>query len=244
MNEIPDLTDYVWPACTACGKALWVDEAEAGRQACRPCEARAAQRLAELPALFARLNTIVALMRGARRPGAATTGSKEPPIPPRLEVLALTGPGGVATELQAIEDAWRLALGRKIELRSDGIRMFAPWRAHPATAVPEHVNFLRINLERACERYESIGQDIEAIRKLHSEITAAVSGDPKPGRVKIGLCPTALETGLCGTQLTANTVKERIRCWTCGSEWDGEEGWQKLQKDQEKVLLRDTGIAA
>lgn len=244
MNEIPDLTDYEWPACTACGKDLWVDEAEAGRQACRPCEARTAQRLAELPTLFAQLNTTATLMRGPRRTGTATTGSKEPPIPPRLEVLALTGPGGVATELQAIEDAWRLAFGRKIEPRSDGVRMFASWRIHPATAVPEHVNFLRINLERACERYESIGQDIDDIRRLHAEATAALSTERRPGHVQIGPCPVQLEDGLCRMLLTATVASSFVRCPNCQTEWDGYAAWRQLRLAQQGVLEQAPEVAA
>lgn len=236
--------DYAWPACTACGKALWVDEAETGRQACRPCEARTAQRLAELPALFAQLNTTAALMRGSRRTGASTSGTRVPPIPPRLEVLTLTGPGGLAAELQAMEDAWRVAFGRTIAPRSGGARMFAAWRIYPTAAVPEHANFLRINLERACERYESVGQDIDNLRRLHAECTAALSAERRPGRVQIGPCPVQVEGGRCGMPLTATVASPLVRCPNCEAEWDGYAAWRQLRLAQQDVLERDAGVAA
>lgn len=234
MPENPDLTDYAWPACTACGKALWVDEAETGRQACRPCEARTAKRLAELPNLFVDLNRTSTLMRGARRPDTATTGSRVPPIPPRLEVLTLTGPGGVAARLAAIEDAWRQALGRRI----------GTWAGSPAQAVPVHINFLVINLQRACEQYDSVGQDIDDIRRLHAEVTAALSAERRPGRVQIGPCPVQVEGGLCGMPLTATVASSFVRCPNCEAEWDGYAAWRQLRLAQQDVLERDAGVAA
>ncbi|MEV5944226.1 hypothetical protein [Streptomyces sp. NPDC051994] len=237
MHDAP-ADDYQWPTCAACGKDLWVDEAEAGRQACRPCEARTAQRLAELPVLFAQLNTTAALMRGSRGTGAGTSGTRVPPIPPRLEVLTLAGPGGVAAELRAMEDAWRVAFGRTIAPRSGGARMFAAWRIYPTAAVPEHVNFLRINLERACERYESVGQDIDQIRRLHAECTGAASPDRRPGRVKIGACPVALDTGPCATPLTATVASSFVQCPNCRTAWDGYAAWRELRLAQQAVLGR------
>lgn len=226
--------DYEWPACTACGNALWADEAHAGRLVCRPCEARTAQRLAELPALFTQLNTTATLMRGARRPDTATTGSRVPPIPPRLEVLTLTGPGGVAARLAAVEDSWRTALGRRI----------GTWAGSPAQAVPVHINFLVINLQRACELYESIGQDVDDIRRLHAEVTAALSVERRPGRVQIGPCPVQLEDGLCGMPLTATVASSFVRCPNCAAEWDGYAAWRQLRIAQQDVLEQAAGVAA
>lgn len=233
MIENP-LSEAEWPACTACAKALWVDEAHAGRLVCRPCEARTAQRLAELPALFAQLNTTTVLMRGARRPGTATTGSRVPPIPPRIEVLTLTGPGGVAARLAAVEDSWRAALGRRI----------GTWAGSPIEAVPVHVNFLVINLQRVCEQYESIGQDIDDIRRLHAETTAALSAERRPGRVQIGPCPVQLVDGLCRMPLTATVASSFVRCPNCQTEWDGYAAWRQLRIAQQDVLRRDAGVAA
>ncbi|MFE4857354.1 hypothetical protein [Streptomyces sp. NPDC056670] len=233
---------YEWPTCTACGKNLWVNET--GRRACRPCEIKTAKRLAELPALFVELNRTATLMRGARKPGAATSGSRTPPIPPRVEVLALTGPGGMAARLVAIEDSWRQALGWAIPVRRDDVRQFAAWRMNPARDVPERAKFLINNLPWAVDSYDSIGQDIDDLQRLHAEATAAVTGKRKPGRVKIGLCPVETEGVACGQQLTATTASFRTQCGTCGTAWDGKDEWQALRRAQETVWRQDAGVAA
>ncbi|MEV6547979.1 hypothetical protein AB0M57_04625 [Streptomyces sp. NPDC051597] len=235
---------YSWPTCTACQKDLWVDEAEAGRLACRPCENRTAKRLTELPALFAELNRTATLMRGARRTGTATSGSRTPPIPPRIEVLALTGPGGIAARLTAIEDSWRQALGWAIPVRHDHVRTFAGWRLDPARDVPERARFLANNLLWACSSYDSISQDIDDIRRLHTEATTAISTERRPGPVKVGRCPAPTESGACDTQLTANSGKEHICCGACGTQWFGKEGWDDLRNAQQEILQRDAGVAA
>ncbi|MEU5772698.1 hypothetical protein ABZ819_05255 [Streptomyces venezuelae] len=184
-----------------------------------------ATRIAELPALFRRLDTTAALMRGARRTGGGTSGSKTPPIPPRLEVLALVGPGGVAARLSAIEDAWRQTLGWTI----------APWCGSPAQAVPHQVEFLANNLLWACSSYEEVGQDIVELRKLHGECSAIVNDKPRHGSVKIGLCPVAIEGRLCAEQLHASARSFKTACPTCRSSWEGDQEWRELRAAQEAV---------
>lgn len=225
-NPTTDLDGYDWPTCTApnCRRQLWANEV--GRLACRPCEDQTGQRIAELPALFRQLNTTAMLMRGARRPGGSgSTGSKTPPIPPRLEVLALVGPGGVAARLSAIEDAWRAALGWTV----------APWRGSPAQAVPHLIGFLANNLLWACSSYEEVGQDIDDLRRLHAECKVLVDGDRRPGRVKIGLCPVCVDDGYCGTPLTATAASHRVRCPDCGTRWETLGEWRQLRAAQDAV---------
>ncbi|MEU3613493.1 hypothetical protein ABZ725_14415 [Streptomyces sp. NPDC006872] len=182
-------------------------------------------RLAELPGLYRQIDTTAMLMRGARRAGGGTSGSKTPPIPPRLEILSLVGPGGVAARLSAIEDSWRQTLGWTI----------APWRGSPAQAVPELARFLATNLLWACERYEPVGQDIDELRKLHGELKALASGEKRAGRVGIGACPAPAEDGWCGQPLTAATDNHRVHCRTCGARWDGLAEWRELRAAQEAV---------
>ncbi|MFI8872460.1 hypothetical protein [Streptomyces sp. NPDC055243] len=235
MHDHPTtLDEYEWPVCVTpgCGRQLWVSEA--GRWVCRPDEDATAKRLTELPALFRHLDTTASLMRGARRIGGGGSGSKTPPIPPRLEVLALVGPGGVAARLSAIEDSWRQALGWTI----------APWRGSPAQAVPPLAKFLADNLLWACGGYESVGDDVEAVRKLHAECTAIVNDERKPGRVQIGLCPVQLDDGLCREQLTASAASHRVRCGNCGSRWETLGEWRQLRVAQEQVLAEAAGVAA
>ncbi|WP_372344722.1 hypothetical protein [Streptomyces sp. KL116D] len=226
MHDHPtQLDEYAWPTCVTpgCGRQLWVNET--GRWSCRPCQDATSKRLAELPGLFRQLDTTAALMRGASTQGGGMGGTKTPPIPPRLEVLALVGPGGVAARLSAIEDAWRQTLGWTV----------APWRGSPQQAVPKHVDFLINNLPWACDRYEPVGQDIAELRKLHGEMTALASGEKRPGRVPTGLCPAPVGDGYCGSQLTASTNSHRIRCKTCGAAWETLGEWRTLRAAQEAV---------
>ncbi|MEU6990370.1 hypothetical protein ABZ953_06865 [Streptomyces sp. NPDC046465] len=237
MHDYPnDLDDYVWPVCVTpgCRRQLWVSET--GRRACRPCEDATSKRLADLPNLFRRLDTTASLMRGARRIGGGGGGSKNPPIPPRMEVLALVGPGGVAARLSAIEDSWRKALGWTV----------ASWRGSPAQAVPEHARFLINNLPWAADAYESVGQDIDDLRKLHSKCKAIVDDERRPGRVQIGLCPARYDDSLCGQPLTASAASHRVRCLACGSRWETLGEWRQLRAAQEAVTEqhRQAGAAA
>jgi hypothetical protein len=238
------LDEYDWPTCVTprCNKQLWVSET--GRWVCRPCEDVTATRIAELPTLFRQLDNTAALMRGARRPGGGTSGSKTPPIPPRLDVLNLVGPGGVAARLQAIEDSWRQALGWQLQTHADAVRVFASWRSNPAQAVPAHARFIANNLLWACSSYESVGQDIDELRRLHGECKALVDGDRKAGRVQIGACPIRFDEGVCGTALTATADSHRVRCSGCGTRWETLGEWRELRAAQEAVLAEAAGAAA
>jgi DNA-directed RNA polymerase subunit RPC12/RpoP len=230
-DHTPDDDSYNWPVCTACGRSLWTNELD--RHACRPCQETTAARIAKLPALFRGLDTTAALMRGAQRPGGSS-GSKTPPIPPRLEVLALVGPGGVAARLSAIEDSWRAALGWTV----------APWRGSPAQAVPQLAEFLTNNLLWACSSYSEVGQDIDELRRLHAECAAIVNDERRPGRVQIGNCPVDSGNGPCWTPLTATAASHRIRCGGCGARWETLGEWRELRAAQEQVLAEAAGVAA
>lgn len=232
MNENVQGDEYVWPTCVACGRDLW--EVELQRLACRPCGDRTLARITELPALFRQLDSTAALMKGARRATNGGSGSRTAPIPPRLDVLNLVGPGGVAARLSAIEDAWRQTLGWTV----------APWRGNPAQAVPELAAFLANNLLWACSGYREIGQDVDDLRRLHAECTALVNDERRPGRVQIGNCPVSLDDGLCWTPLTASAASHRVRCGGCGTRWETIREWRDLRAAQDAVLAEAAGIAA
>jgi hypothetical protein len=233
-DHTPADETYEWPTCVTprCGRQLWADELD--RWACRPCGDVTLARIAELPALFRRLDMTATLMRGARRPGGGSSGSKTPPIPPRLEVLSLVGPGGVAARLSAIEDAWRSTLDWPI----------APWRGSPAQAVPHLAKFVGDNLLWACGSYEEVGQDIDDLRRLHGEMKAIVDDERRPGRVQIGNCPVRLDDGPCWTPLAASAASHRVRCGGCNAKWETIGEWRELRAAQEAVLAEAAGVAA
>ncbi|MFC9268944.1 hypothetical protein ACFTXJ_14375 [Streptomyces zhihengii] len=258
--------DYEWPTCTnpRCGRQLWTTEL--GRQVCRPCEDATTTRLRELPGLFQRLNTTATLMRGAQRGGGGNRGSKTPPIPPRLEVLALVAPGGIAARLQAIEDAWRQALGWTTAPTTSTVtrfpvvrdkhglhvgqpaksdRVFPNWRTgRPTNTVPAHLTFLLNNLPWAVDSYDSVGQDIDEIRKLHAECKNLVENEQRPGRVKIGHCPVVVDDAYCSTPLAATATSHRVHCPGCDTRWETLGEWRQLQAAQQTMLAHLAGVAA
>ena len=257
------LAGYEWPLCAA-GPAtgphahrLWAEELQ--RLVCRPCEDRTRKRLTELPTLFTQLNRTAMLMKGASQGGSPATGTRTAPIPARLEVLNLTSPGGIAARLQAIEDSWRQALGwptppptarrtvypvwrdesgtRHVGEATHADHVYPYWRTdRPADVVPRCVTFLTNNILWASSSYESVADDIEEIRRLHTECTALTSNEPRTGRIPVGTCPIRLDTGHpCSSPLTASTGSHRVHCTGCGTRWDGMGEWRELRTAQEAV---------
>ncbi|MBM9509964.1 hypothetical protein [Actinacidiphila acididurans] len=230
--------EYAWPTCIACHRDLWPDEH--GRHACRACQDRAAHRLASIRALYPYLDTTSALTRHRGGDSGRSGSRTDAPVPVNLAVLTLTTAGGVATRLQAIEDSWRTALRRHI----------GTWPGSPRQAIPVHIEFLRINLEWACESHLEVADDLEEIRRLHDQCTTALRGalDPgerRPGPVPIGPCPTPLPglsgagpaaapgaPALCGTPLTTRPGAQRVHCPTCGTTWEGATAWINLRRAQ------------
>jgi DNA-directed RNA polymerase subunit RPC12/RpoP len=238
-----DASDDTPPDCAGCHHPLHADSADA-TLVCWHCQDRTDTLLAELPTLFSRLNTAAALTPTARasRSDNATGGSPiHAPMPLRLDVITLSAAGGIPTRLQAIEDAWRLARGFTIRPNTDGTRIFASWRTNPAHATSTHTRFLRMNLSWACTTYGEIGQDLQEIRRLHTEATTALSPDPRPGRIQVGTCPTLLpDHTACGARLTASTTDQRIRCHTCGARWAGLAAWRELRQAQQTLTARQS----
>ena len=221
--------DYQWPTCTGCHRPLW--ETELGRHACGACQTRAARHLDTIRELHPLLNTAAALTPGARTTGGG--GGSAPakihaPIPVRLDVLNLTAAGGIATRLQAIEDSWRLAFGRRIH-----IRVLTDGTTPTATDVPGHITFIAMNLERACESYQSIADDLTELARLATACRTALDPGPRPSRVRTGTCPTPIDGGaICGTPLIATTNRHGITCPGCGTRWDTLTAWRDLRAAQ------------
>jgi hypothetical protein len=235
-RPLPDDDPTTDIQCTGCHRNLWPDELT--HYTCRACRNRAATHLATITTLWPRLNTTGALTPTTQGPSAgrrAPNGAHTAPLPLRLHPLTLTATGGVSTRLQAIEDSWRAARGRRL----------APWAGSPHQAVTAHLAFLRINLDWACESYPEIAQDIDELRRLANEMTTALDPGPSSIRIQIGSCPALPDdaTTPCGTPLTASTSTHSVRCDTCGTRWDGLTAWTDLRTAQ-TALTRRALVAA
>ncbi|WPO70236.1 hypothetical protein [Streptomyces sp. KN37] len=189
--------------CTCCHSPLWDTEIVAGRYACYRCEDRAVEQLQAIRAMFKRLDTIDGLTK-AQNAACGPTGTREAPIPARLAVLAQTGPGGVVAQLQAgIEDSWRAALGWTM----------IPNRTH--RDIDGATTFLINNLPWACERYEEVADDLQAITTIHSRLNSLETGEAGPKKFTV-YC----DTDQCDGQLRITLWTSRATCSDCGTHYD------------------------
>lgn len=202
--------------CAHCSRLLYQDELD--RYACRVCETRASEQIKALGTLYGQLASVL-------QPGAAPSGggrvatSKSAPLPVALQPLSLRGPGGIVGELQAIEDAWRKALGWTI----------APWRGSVEQTLPHVVKFLGNNVGWACDSYEDVTEDLRVISRLHGQATSAITGE-RDVRVPIGVCPITVDESTgeqCGATIRMSPWAPTIRCGTCGTTW-GKKDWLRL----------------
>ncbi|MET8404473.1 hypothetical protein [Streptomyces sp900116325] len=187
--------------CVRCRRILWTTELEAGRWACERCEIDTAQKLRALPAVFKRVNQLAALMKGSTTGGIGSP-NREAPAPLKIGVLNLTAKGGVVTELQAIEDAWRQTLGWSM----------GSTRHH--ADIDGVTTFLTNNLRWACERYEEVADDLKKISSLHGQLSGIDTGVRAPKRFAV-YCDTAD----CGGSMKVTLFTERAACHDCGTEF-------------------------
>lgn len=226
------LDTYTWPTCTRCSRNLHTNEI--GRYACQICQDRARDDLTGIRALYPHLDTTTALIPRSSGHHTRTSTRTHAPLPVNVAVLDLTATGGVASRLQAIEDAWRAALGRHI----------GTWAGSPRQALPVHTDFLVINLERACHQYPEIADDLAALRTLHRECKTAMlttldPGTRLPGRVPIGHCPAATRDDgsgqPCGAPLATTYGSQTVHCNACDTTWHGAAAWEALRRAQKTL---------
>lgn len=223
-DAAPDGPDgYQWPVCTNCWHPL--PETELARYACSNCQRHTLTHLGTITDLYPLLNTTAALMPGTNRsastpnpPTGAPGGKLTAPVPLRMDVLNLTGPGGIAARLRAVEDSWRVAFGYPLPVRHDNRHVFP--LAHQQPHATRHLLFLRRHLQAACERYDSISDDLVELGRIAAACRGALDPGPRAARVRIGVCPTRLDDQtICSTPLTAITTRQAASCPTCGAYW-------------------------
>lgn len=194
--------------CVLCGR-------QGPKRVCDRCLDATEQHLKSLSLYYRRLGEF--LKPGSTTSSPVSGGSSEAPLPVKVDVLSLRGPGGIAGVLTAWEDDWRNVLGWSArpfrgttEQTVDGAALFLlrnwPWCAdkHPA---PELFA-------------DEIRELVDACR-LHTEGRSDI-------RV-IGECPVVTEHGVCGSKLFAAPFLSVIRCRKCRTEWP-ESDWLKLAR--------------
>jgi DNA-directed RNA polymerase subunit RPC12/RpoP len=223
LSAAPDADQEPEYRCTGCSRLLFADELE--RFACRICEQRATKQLTELPHLYEELGNVLAPGASTQTSGRVRT-SKTAPLPVALQPLSLRAPGGIVAGLQAIEDSWRAALGWTMAPRTDGVRVFAPWRTNPQAAIPEHTRFITNNLLWACASYEEVAYDLDVIGDLYWQAKNTITGT-RPRLIPVR-CRLLYDDGTeCGEKMAVDINKTSARCPSCGTRW-GREEWVAL----------------
>lgn len=186
---------------------------------CTRCVSAVEDRIKSLRVYYRKLADYLA-------PGSAgggqpvSGGSTEAPLPVRVEVLNLRGPGGIVGVLAGHEDDWRAWLGWTRR----------PFRGDMEQTLDGTVTFLERNWTWCADKHpapEVFAQDVRYLVdtcRLHTEGRSDV-------RV-IGECPVQVvngTTGVCGAKLFAAPYLKVIRCFKCRTEWE-EKDWLKLAR--------------
>lgn len=199
--------------CTHCPRLLHANEH--GRYACYICEDRAREQLLALPGLYDQLGDVL-------QPGSSTNDVRitssptAAPLPVALQPLDLRGPGGIATQLRAVEDAWRHALGWTVST-------FSGTAEQTLTVV---IPFLTNNLPWACDKYDEVADDLDTIGRLHARARNTATGNQ--ARLIRVVCRYLYDDGTeCGAKLPVDINRAAARCQTCGTRW-GRDEWMGL----------------
>ena len=210
---------------------MWDTELAAGAYVCGRCERTAFDRLRELPRLFRNLERLDAILKGSSGP-AIGGGSRELPVPLRLGVLSLTSNGGVVTQLQAIEDDWRRALGWSM----------GATRHH--ADIDGATTFLINQLGWTCSNYRDIADDLATIGSLHTQLDRLETGEPPARRFHVHCNADG-----CDGRMAITMQDDHATCPTCGAHYqrdqlmrlDSEYGPNEERQRQE---ARAAGTAA
>ncbi|MFE0651020.1 hypothetical protein ACFVZH_20765 [Streptomyces sp. NPDC059534] len=196
MNE-----PYAFPRCTSCRRRLYSEEIAAGRYACVICESRTFEALRAIPTLFDQINGLNGLIKGGSQ-AVRSSGGREAPAPLRVPVLSDISDGGVVTELQAIADAWFVALA------------FDPSRKLRYDEIGLAVHPLINNLRWACEEYPEIAADIKTITDIHGRLGNYTTGERGPRKFTV-YC----STDDCAGEMRVSLASSGSTCPDCETDY-------------------------
>lgn len=195
-----DNAEYQWPRCTCCSRDLRHDELD--RVACRLCQDRADENLAGLPGLYARLGDVLAPERSG---GPVVSGSRNAPLPLRLEPLSLMARGGIVTILQSWQTDWHEHLGWR----------HPRWQGGPEQQLADTVRALRNNLEWAASSHPAFSEFTYEVGSLRRQCERQISGERPERRIAVQ-CP-------CGGVLRVTVSTPGARCAGCGEQYARED---------------------
>lgn len=185
---------------------------------CPTCERRTGQAVAELPRLYVDLAAMVGDRSAA---GEHVSGTREPPTPVRLDVLALQA------DIDATVSAWAAPVAARCRLDWDAARV-RRWRAGPRVTRAAHIlssnldAFLR--LPAAPIRVWADGHGVITVKasgvdgalrllQLHQRGRRLVTGGTGDARLPVP-CPQCEAPAL-----TRRNGADQVSCAACGSSW-------------------------
>lgn len=192
------------------------NENERARVACSRCERRTADDLRELVRLH---DELIAAGHTALTPGQHGNNggrggvSADERAPVRMGVLTLTGPGGVADQLQHEVESWYSDLSFALIVRRGD-----------ASRCKSMATKLINNLPWAAENRIDFREFARLVASLRDRCAVALDPSLAERRVPIGRCPAQTEDDAeCGAKLTADPFADHIRCRRCGTVWNRSE---------------------
>lgn len=206
-----------------------------GPQCCRSCPLWLDGLLVEIVELYALAPAAVVPSCGA---GPKVSGSREAPVPARLDVVDLIDRARPASA--AIKYRYDSRTGIEwAELGGDPDQIgFLPiateldfwvrdWIANdwcpgdhlPPPTVSGLAGWLRVRLDAACDHHPAIDEFATKLRAIRSALQRALGSTRHSGE-PIGACPIRFDSGQrCGATLYAEPYVDRIACPRCGTSW-------------------------
>jgi len=202
-------------------------------QVCGGCRLWLDRTLVEIVELYALLP---ANLLPGQAHGQRVSGSREAPLPLRVDPLDLMMPARTST---VHEPPCTCTEFRRPECRhgyphldqvgSQGVATVLDswaqdWQTSircgdylPAPTVVELSRWLRLWLTEACDTHPAVDEFAAEMRRLRGGLAAVVG--VKSDRVYVGPCPITDDKGTCGAALTADPYLDIIRCPRCDTMW-------------------------
>lgn len=186
------------------------------RSLCNNCWNYAVEKLQVFPKRYEELEDELLPSKGY---GERVGGSKEPPLPVRLETLYLRT-GGISKPLMAHEQTIR------IEQRHTRIT----FRGQELNRITVTCQYLTAQAEWIFDNYADADVLAKEITDISNRINTVLGH--KSELMTIGTCPTLLDDGsMCGAKLQVNPVTLTsfgdIKCKACGTTWESNK-WRLL----------------
>lgn len=188
---------------------------------CEPCRKRLAGDLEQIVEEYALLDPTPGTVAGQR-----VSGTREAPLPGRLDVLNLLGPGAPAVHDRHGDQHGDVPTVLLLDQWVHDWRDTRGQREHlPVPTVVELAGWLGRRLDWATDHHLAIDEFAGEIRH-HLSVLRAANGH-QPHMMVVGRCPAVLDDGrTCGRKLRANPWYSNIVC-SCGAEWRREQ-WEIL----------------